>query len=306
MAPTRTARAARLAAWIDALDPEALAAAVVAEDPTTPRAVARERVTTYAHEAFVGLELIEAALDAGPRRVLEVGSGAGILARFLRGEGVDVTGIEPSIDAGFSFMQALDRAVRSRAPESCAIDVWSIGAEALDPTTHGRFDLIFSANVIEHVDDLDAAVAGMAGVLDDDGLMLHQCPNYRVPYEPHLGIPLVPGAPASTRALFPDRIAADEGLWNSLNFVTAGRLERVARRHGLRCRFRPGVMARTFERLRDDPSFGARHAGLSGLVGRSDALFGAATRVLRAVPASWQSPMTVAMRRDDRARSGPT
>lgn len=304
MAPTRTARAERLAAWIDALDPKALAAAVVGEDPSTAHDVALDRVTTYAHEAFVGLELIEAALDAGPRRVLEVGSGAGILSRFLRGEGFDVTGIEPSIDAGFSFMQALDRAVRSRAPQSSAIEVWPIGAEALDPETHGRFDLIYSANVLEHVADLDAAVAGMVRVLDDDGLMLHQCPNYRVPYEPHLGIPLVPGAPASTRALFPDRVEADEGLWNSLNFVTAGRLERVARRHGLHCRFRGDVMARTFERLRDDPSFGARHAGLSSLVGRSDRVFRTATRVLGAVPATWQSPMTVAMRFADRESAG--
>ena len=71
------------------------------------------------------------------------------------------------------------------------------------PRKAGQFEFIFSVNVIEHCQPLEPNLEGMAGVLSPGGRMLHTCPNYRVPYEPHLRTPLIPAAPGLTARLRP-------------------------------------------------------------------------------------------------------
>jgi len=127
------------------------------------------------------------------------------------------------------------------------------------------FDLIFSVMPLEHIPDFEAAFAGMAAVLAPQGRMIHLCPNYMVPYEPHFGLPLVPLAPRATALLLPSLKAS--GLWRSLNFVTYRRVRRCAAAAGLTVEFAPRMMLRAFERLDRDPIYrGAparpRHDGL--------------------------------------------
>lgn len=286
-----TKRSEQLRAWIDALDVDGMAEDMARDAGTSDLAAIRRRVDRFANEAFTGLRLVDAALESQPSRILEIGSGGGFLARFLKSEGFDVTGVEPASDAGFSFMRTLDAAVATHA--GVELTVLPIGADALDADAHGTFDLIYSLNVLEHVDDLDAAFSGMTRVLAAGGRMLHSCPNYRVPYEPHLALPLVPGRPEATRSVFTRRIDAQLDLWNGLNFVTAGTMQRIATRHGLRTRFHGGAMATTFERLRRDPIFRRRHPGPMATIANTPALGSLVTSVLRALPASWQTPMIV-------------
>jgi 2-polyprenyl-3-methyl-5-hydroxy-6-metoxy-1,4-benzoquinol methylase len=70
----------------------------------------------------------------------------------------------------------------------------------------GTFDLIFSNNVFEHVRDVQAALATLGALLRPGRVMVHNCPNYDVPYEPHFGIPLLPLRPASTARVLPKSI----------------------------------------------------------------------------------------------------
>lgn len=277
----------RMHTWIDSLDVNALVEDVESDDA---RDEVRDRFDVYVQECFVGLDVIDRALDARPHRILEVGSGAGLLVRFLRAEGFDVRGLEPSINAGFSFMNALDRAVAAQTHDDEA--VLPIGIESLDPDLHGRFDLIYSVNVLEHVANLDRAFEHMAASLTTEGRMVHSCPNYRIPYEPHFALPLVPGRPQLTRPLLAKHIDGRDALWRSLNFVTAGRVQTLARRHGLHVEFRPGTMAASFQRLRLDPSFRARHRGLLAILAGLPVVGASLEDVLRRVPGSWQSPMT--------------
>lgn len=281
----------RLRTWLANLDTEAMVTRVMGAIGAVERDAVRARVETFANEALTGLALLEPVLAKDPGRLLEIGSGGGFLARYLRAEGFDVTGVEPSSEAGFSFMRALDEAVAAQT--HVALPVFAIGADALDPEVHGRFDLIYSVNVLEHILDLDAAFDAMASALAPAGRMLHACPNYRVPYEPHLAMPLVPGLPRATRTVFARHVERHRDLWDGLNFVTAGRLGRLAKRHGLRARFRTGVMASSFERLRHDALFRQRHAGALASVANAPALATVVSTVLRAVPATWQSPMIV-------------
>lgn len=288
-----TARARRLQDWIDSLDVDALVDEVVRAADAADRAAARARIETYLNEAAVGLATLESALDADPRRLLEIGSGIGVLLRFLGGEGFEIVGIEPSSGGGFDFMETLGAAIETQRPLPPNARLLRLRVEELDPAEHGRFDLVYSINVIEHLSDLDTAFARMVGVLTDDGHMVHDCPNYVVPYEPHLAIPLVPGRPRWTRFVFPRRIAAHEDVWSSLNFVTAGTIVALARRHGLKARLRSGRMGSTFARLRDDAVFRRRQAWFLAALASNPVTATTVHAFLRAVPPRWATPMVV-------------
>jgi hypothetical protein len=90
--------------------------------------------------------------------------------------------------------------------------------------------------------------------------MVHLCPNYVVPYEPHFALPLVPVIPRGTALLKPSLRSSD--LWRSLNFVTYRRIKRCAEKSDLNVEFAPGMMLRAFERLDKDPAYRKRQRGL--------------------------------------------
>ncbi len=121
---------------------------------------------------FVGLhELNVARVDYfrrafggfGGKRALDVGCGGGILAEALVAEGAVVTGIDPSEK---SLAAAREHAQRS----GLSIDYRRGTAEDLTAAgLEGTFDLVFAVDVLEHVDDLDRTLAGVAAVLAPGG-----------------------------------------------------------------------------------------------------------------------------------------
>ncbi|MFO1099234.1 MAG: methyltransferase domain-containing protein [Xanthobacteraceae bacterium] len=248
----------------------------------------------YCNEARVGLGLVEPSLRPG-LHVLEVGSGIGLLASALAAEGVDVVGVEPGA-AGFGFMPALASIVSTHAGEPPPFAALPIGVAELDPDAHGRFDLIYSVNVLEHLMELDEAVAAMSRVLAPGGTMVHMCPNYAAPYEPHFTMPLIPGAPRLTRYLFPKRVRLYPGLWEELNFITAGRLRRLAERNALEISFDRGMMGDMVRRILTDPILARRQGRLVRLAATIVRASGALAIVDR-IPPSLATPMTARLSR---------
>ena len=273
-------------------------AAAIAGSGMEPAEAAR-LVEIYASEAPVGLALVEPLLRPG-LRILEVGSGIGLLTRHLAERGFDVTAIEPGA-AGFGLMPRVGASVAAMEPALPPSARLRIGAAELDPAVHGLFDLVFSVNVMEHVPDLDGAFRGMAGVLKPGGTMIHMCPNYLIPYEPHFGIPLLPLAPRWTKRLFPARVASLPGVWDELNFITARRVRALAARHGLRAAFDRGVLARTLRRLETDPEFVIRQGGLPRLAQRLLTASGA-IGLLERLPGEYLTPMVFRLVHADAAR----
>jgi len=99
----------------------------------------------------------------GAKRVLDVGCGGGILAETLAAEGATVAGIDPSEK---SLAAAREHARRS----GLTIDYRRGTAEDLDGAgLEGDFDLVFAVDVLEHVDDLERTIAGIACVLAPGG-----------------------------------------------------------------------------------------------------------------------------------------
>jgi SAM-dependent methyltransferase len=247
-------------------------------------------VGTAAREAVHMLGLLAKYRLSGTR-VLEVGSGTGLLGAFLRSQGVDVYLIEPG-GIGFETHAKLFRHLTERLSVE-AERRFECPVEALDVSTVGQFGLIFSNNVLEHVEDVERALARMSALLLPDGVMVHSCPNYRVPYEPHYGVPLVPVVPKVTGWLLPSSVSKDD-CWRSLNFITAGTVTRAAKRLGCDVRFEKGVLFDAFGRLGTDAAFRERHRALGRVY---DVL--QPTRImslLKLVPYDLATPMVFAWR----------
>jgi len=240
------------------------------------------------------LALIRPHLAPGAR-VLEIGAGLGLTSAFLHLSGVDVTPLEPG-EAGF----ILTRDVGAAAIEWLGAGTLSwlrSPVASLSGPAHGQFDLIFSVNVLEHIADLDAAFAAMAGVLAPGGVMVHSCPNYAVPYEPHYGMPLVPFFPRAMAWLRPSLWA--DPVWRSLNFVTFDQARRMAASAGLELAFASGTLAEALRRLEGDAVFRSRHGGVVQWAARI-AAWPPLQRAVLAIPASLATPMVMTGRHKPR------
>jgi 2-polyprenyl-6-hydroxyphenyl methylase / 3-demethylubiquinone-9 3-methyltransferase len=170
---------------------------------------------------FVGLhQLNEARVEYFRRmfggfqgkRVLDVGCGGGLLAEALAREGAAVTGLDPS-------EKSLEAARAHAAKAGLRISYVRGTAESLPD---GPFDLVMAVDVLEHVADLERAVAEMARVLAAGG---------------GLGFLTHNRTPAAFLSLiWEEEYAAHtmpEGFHDFSRFITPDELETRLRRHGL-------------------------------------------------------------------------
>jgi SAM-dependent methyltransferase len=214
------------------------------------------RIDIYTGEIATGLALLD-GLELRGKRVLEVGAGLGLLSIHLKQQGINVTALEPG-SGGFDFNATTGKLIRDQTGVD-GLPVWDCPAEDLTPDTHGQFDVIFSSNVLEHIPQMDIALKAMLAVLKPDGVMIHTCPNYRIPYEPHYGLPLVPFAPRATVGLMPSLKKDD--LWRSLNFVTYGDIVRFCRTNDASVSFDRELLHQAFKRLDGEAVFRDRQPG---------------------------------------------
>ena len=100
--------------------------------------------------------LAEMPLD-GVSRVLELGAGDGVQTAILRGIFPEVVPVDIAPSGEVQGMVIADAANL--------------------PFEDGSFDLIFSSNVLEHVEQLDVAFSEMKRVLAPSGIMIHSMPT---------------------------------------------------------------------------------------------------------------------------------
>lgn len=100
------------------------------------------------------------------KTALDVGCGAGLLAEPLSRMGAEVT----AVDAAPELVEV---AKAHAAGQGLTIDYRAVGVEAVE----GKFDLVTSMEVIEHVSDAQSFIHSLAGRLAAGGLMILSTPN---------------------------------------------------------------------------------------------------------------------------------
>jgi len=251
-------------------------------------AVVRSMLDTYANESRVTVELIADHLQPH-LRILEIGAGLCLTSLFLRQQGYDVTALEPAI-GGFDLFAQIKKAMLEHY-HHIELPVLDKPAQQLNMATDGCFDFVFSNNVIEHIPDWPAAMMAMTAVLATDGLMLHACPNYTIPYEPHYGVPVFRHFTGLSKRLFLSD-AIDDGIWNSLNFITCRAIKKHCNSQRLTCRFEEALLYKALKRVDDDPLFEERHKGVVATIARFIMRSGLGL-LIRRIPPCLATPMVV-------------
>jgi SAM-dependent methyltransferase len=144
--------------------------------------------TKYGRPEQVILDFLESARDGRQRsdvRVLDLGCGRGSRVAWLCEAGWDAWGadvVEDYLVAGKPFFGR-----RGWNPDRLRL----IDGVGLPFSDDEHFDVVLSDQVIEHVKDLDAFVAGIDQVSRRSAVGMHIFPATWRPVEPHLHQPLV-------------------------------------------------------------------------------------------------------------------
>jgi SAM-dependent methyltransferase len=158
------------------------------------------------------------------RRLLEIGSGIGLtVAVARRVMGADAFGIEPGDDE-YEGTLKVSWDLLTAAGIDPAVIRKGVG-EAI-PFPDQSFDVVYSSNVLEHVDDPPRVLAETIRVLKEGGLAQIVVPNYGSWWEGHYGIIWPPHIPAWAGKLYVRMLGRDPAFVDTLQLVTRDRLER--------------------------------------------------------------------------------
>jgi len=238
--------------FLDSIDQDTVLEGVPEEDYLN----SKNTLDTFKNEAKVALSLVKEKLSY-EQNILEVGAGLCLLSLFLKSKGYSITALEP-LSGGFGFFEQLKQKILTLNAE-LELNVVDKNVQDVTLEDDGNFDLIFSNNVVEHINELPEAMIAMKTVLKQDGLMIHGCPNYLIPYEPHFGIPVLSFIPGLTKTIWKNRIKEKIDVWDSLNFITYSRVRRIAKQIDCDVVFEQQLTYQAFTRLQGDSEFQERH-----------------------------------------------
>ncbi|MHB0869038.1 MAG: class I SAM-dependent methyltransferase [Chloroflexota bacterium] len=158
-------------------------------------------------------------------RVLEIGSGSGGRSVAIALRGAVVTGIEPS-DAGVQISR-----LRAQRYPNLQVE-FHVGVGERLPFPDGSFDLVFSTDVIQHVQDLKRVITECYRVLKPGGHCYHEAPNNLYPYEFHYRLFWLPHTPKPLGKLYARLRGKDPRHLDDVGFLYRRTLMATMRRAG--------------------------------------------------------------------------
>lgn len=116
--------------------------------------------------SFISAQIERHFPDRAPQtlRILDVGSGGGLISESLALLGYDVTGIDPSsVSVQVATQHAADKGLTLKYIHGLASDL---------AASKTQFDIVINAEVVEHVPDQQALIAQCCSLVALDGLLL--------------------------------------------------------------------------------------------------------------------------------------
>ena len=241
----------------------------------------------YISEAEFFEDVLEDDISMLPSgsHIVEIGAGIGLLALKIAERGHNVTAFEPEA-SGFTEMHAMRDSILSKwttpLPNVSFQDVY-IDAETklAKPANY-----MFAINVIEHVPDYRRLIADALRLKDDTATLRLICPNYAIPYEPHMEIPVI-FTKELTWKIFKKRIMNSTipnpiDFWRDLSWPTQRRLKKLLESMDVIVEFSRDTTNHYINRALSDPKFIERKGALVGVLLK---IFGVlAKRLTRFIP----------------------
>lgn len=122
------------------------------------------------------------------KKVLEIGSGFGWQSSYLSKIGSQVK----AVDIASSFEDGLQSSNYNLSKYKISDDISELNRQNCEPKIefpvvkydginlpfkNDTFDIVYSSNVLTHVENLDLLIKDMKRVLKKDGIMIHGCPS---------------------------------------------------------------------------------------------------------------------------------
>jgi SAM-dependent methyltransferase len=244
----------------------------------------------FSNEALFAREWLQPATDRLPPggSILEVGAGLALMTCQLVREGFTVSAIEPITDGFSSFARLQKLVIDFAEAEGISFTLLAQPVETFEEVD--RYNLAFSINVMEHVENVEEAIRRVGRSLKPGGAYRFTCPNYRFPYEPHFNIPTLWSKPLTERLFHKsiyqsDRVSEPEAIWKSLNWINVPQIRRIcAGIPGTAVSFNTSMTSDSLERLNTDVAFAKRRSGWMVVIIRGIAATGL-HRLLTYLPA---------------------
>lgn len=170
-------------------------------------------------EQLVLMEKLIGGALAG-KRLLELGSGIGLLQAVAITDGIQAFGVEPDT-LNCHISQAVLR-------------YYNIGIAQISqafgermPFADGTFDVVCSFLVLEHVHDPRLVLAEAARILKAGGYIHFVVPNYGSVWEGHYNIPWIPNSPNWLARLYVQLLGRDPAYVDTLQMVTPRQLRKM-------------------------------------------------------------------------------
>jgi ubiquinone/menaquinone biosynthesis C-methylase UbiE len=169
------------------------------------------------------LTRLSQTIDAGlsGKKILEIGSGYGMVLVTARKKfNADMYGLEP----GEQFQGAFSVCQDLLTEQGLSPDVVKKGVGEKIPFEDNVFDIVYSSNVLEHVQDPPKVLAEAVRVLKPGGVMVCVVPNYGSWWEGHYGFFFPPHSPRIVLKSIAVLLGRDPSFIDTLQLVTMGKL----------------------------------------------------------------------------------
>ena len=226
-------------------------------------------IDVYVSEAEFFEDVLASDISKLPSgsHLVEIGAGIGLLALNLADRGFEVTAFEPEAN-GFTEMHAMREVLLSnwvgKTPTVNFIDNYIDASTELDKPA----DYMFAINVIEHVPKYEQLILNALRLKSERATLRLICPNYAIPYESHLEIPIIFTKNLTWR-IFKTRIAKSTipnpvDFWQDLSWPTQKKLKQRLNNLGLVADFSRDATNHYINRALTDSKFNERKGLIIG------------------------------------------